>query len=450
MDRWTRFSVLAFWGRIILFSIIVTQAFSYALGASRQSEYQKSLAELAQMVGLETDSNSLDIVDQYFRLPPHPELLSIEAQKLLIEGQAISRWSAQLNEYLDLLDILYSDLPAKEKKLQQKTFDRDKLSVRDLRVEINRYLLGIHPQFRFLEIDSLQKLYQGQGIQVAVFDVFDEELLIAQRQLYPKARIMPTQFHGNPVSLNHGNTVIDVLLTLMPALDIIPIAADSISYTEALRSINAQPQIDIVNMSRAFAQAKGKPTLEPHFAEQLKILVQNKILCKASGNTGTDFDGNLSPIRKAKNLGPVNNLFSYDINLIKEFFTQSDDQSNLTLLAINLDSFAEETALSATVPGAQTDIQQHSLAIPADAVWSPATQSFESGSSFAAPQLAALSALLLQSLKQHQPTLDSLQQKQAVVKALLQTAQLSAHGSLEWGQGIPSAERAINQLTRAE
>ena len=413
--------------------------------SSSSTAYLRALEDMAQIVGFEVDGELRTQIEQFAKLPKQPEKLDLKQQKQLIINSGISRWSGQINEYLSLLAILFADLSGVEQKLRQKDFDSNQQVIEDWRAAINAYLLPILPQYQTLDVAGLLLKYQGKRIKIAVFDLFDAEILNKQKRLFPKAKINELKNFGNPVSMLHGNTVIDVLLSVAPELEIIPIAADAKAYAKALNFINEQNDIDIVNMSRTFAQAKTSQTMDTHFAQELTRLVQSKILCKALGNTGTDLDGQLSTVRTAKQLGPVHNLFSYDINLIKEFANSLQPANSLWLLAINLDSFADDTSLTATIPGAHARVQEHSLAVPADPVWSPSVEALEAGSSFAAPQLAALSARLLQRLLDKNPQMDRLEAKQRVVESILSSAELGSHTAFDWGRGVPSAARALDQ-----
>ncbi|MCX6128313.1 MAG: hypothetical protein NTX25_04520, partial [Proteobacteria bacterium] len=272
---------------------------------------------------------------------------------------------------------------------------------------------------------------------VVVFDVFDLALLDKQRLKYSRAKIHLPKIFGNPLELSHGNTIIDILLEIAPDAEIITIWSDVKSYPEAMQYIVDQSDIDIVNFSRAFPENAQLKVIEPVFKEAFNQFVQQGILIKALGNTGTDLSGSLNHRRTELELGPVNNIASYDIKLLMDLYKNSDHQ-DLAIFAANLTIFADDIALTATVPGKFLPIQRRTLAIPAEGVYSPSTETFESGSSFAAPQLSALAALLLEARRKQAPTETLADSRRYVHQELLQNAQLGQHSAEEWGRGLPT------------
>ena len=248
--------------------------------------------------------------------------------------------------------------------------------------------------------------------------------------------------------MNHGNSVIDVILSLAPQASIVPFTADQATYNTAFAAISARLDIDIVNISRTLLGAKDG-SLDPLFASTLDQLVQTKILTKALGNTGTDLDGSLTKLRQSLSLGPVDNLFAYDAALIQSWLQRagaSKLSGAMILLAVNLDPFGQQIALTATVPGQNPLAQGNALGAPSDGIFSFATDNFESGSSFAAPVLAGLSALLLAEEKILKPDALGPAARQRVVATLKDTARLYTLGPEDAGKGIPQGDDALKSL----
>jgi len=137
---------------------------------------------------------------------------------------------------------------------------------------------------------------------------------------------------------------------------------------------------------------------------------------------------------------------------------EQDDLANL-ILAINYGVHGRSLARSATTPGAHAGAQRRGLGAPANGVYCEITDKFESGSSFGAPQIAALAAMIIENLAAAQtPQLESAhhheqqQQQQAsrshhcaiACAALLTTAR--RHEGLceeEGGRGIAQGGPAL-------
>jgi len=111
------------------------------------------------------------------------------------------------------------------------------------------------------------------------------------------------------------------------------------------------------------------------------------------------------------------------------------------MFALNLSLYADDIALSASIPGSLVSIQKRSLAVPAEGVWSPSTGAFESGSSFAAPQIVAMTALLLQA--ERETNKDLIATRKEALNALKSSADRKGHLPSEWGLGLPSADHAV-------
>lgn len=429
--------------RSLLFLIALLFFSSRSSAETQSNPTVKSLQDLAAMNGFEADPELVSMVENFYALPDASKLSDAEKESLF-EERSIALWSSSLVEFIGLADILFQDIPPGDKAVLEGRYQANRKTLKDFQTKLNAYVFAIHPGYRALDASELQKNFRGRGIKIAVFDVFDRDLLLQQRLMYPAALIQAPLNFGRPVELNHGNTVIDVILSLAPEAEIIPVSADSATYTQALQAIVARPDIDIVNMSRAFAEEKNGSRMDKDFKTALQSLVKTRILVKSLGNSGSDLDGVLNPRRQAEGLGPVNNLFTYDLSLIKDLY-QETNPGDLLLFAMNLSLFASDLALSATIPGDVAPVAERCLAIPAEGVWSPVTETFESGSSFAAPQVSALAALLLEAVRNSQNS-GSAGAKQRVVHLLKASADRKGHSIHDWGLGIPSGKKSFEAL----
>lgn len=355
------------------------------------------------------------------------------------------KWGNTITEFTDLITLIFSFQDADYQAANQPAFDESLGIVNFFRNDINKVVQDNHPGFN-IKHKKLTKHFTGKGIKVAVFDVFDATIYHKQNLQYAQATFEPIHSFGDPVSLNHGNSVVDVLLQIAPEITIVPVAAESSTYIDAMNYLLSREDIHIINMSRAFAEKDG--TIDPEFSTILQQLLSNKIVTKSLGNTGTDLDGNLSPIRVSQNLPPVGNLFSYDLALIQTFLndTPSHDRSSLQF-AINMESFSEQVSLTATIPGGNTQAIEQSFAIPADAVFSWSTGNFESGSSFAAPQLAAVSALLWEACL-NKGCAEASRIAFQISQTLRFTTRPTCLTQEEVGLGLVHGKRALNQLNR--
>lgn len=353
----------------------------------------------------------------------------------------MNRWGQEITDFLDLATLLLSFQSTEYQQNVQSEFDQAKLIINNLRQKINQLILSVHPGFN-LNNHIISEEYQGLNIKIAVFDPI---LLEQQIEHYPNASIESIQNFGDPVQLNHGNAVIDVILAITPNSTIIPISAESKTYHQAMTYLENRPDINIINMSRAFASLNN--TLDPQFSQQLSDLLRQKIVTKSLGNTGTDLDSNVTSLRQSLGLPSTGNLFSYDLALIKEFLPTINSDPNIDhlLLAINVDTFADQIALSANILGNNPLAVTRSLSTPADAVYTWSTANFESGSSFAAPQLAAISALLWQAYLEQNPLQpqNALNKVTVAIKANVRSTHL---GSFNTGLGLVDADKALQSI----
>ncbi|WP_341662929.1 S8 family serine peptidase, partial [Vibrio sp.] len=348
-------------------------------------------------------------------------------------------WGQKITDFLDLATLLLSFQSEEYQKINQVEFDQAKSTINHLRDTINQLVLSVHPSFD-LNYDTLTNEYKGSNIKIAVFDLFDPELLAKQAEHYPNANIQAIQNFGDPVQLNHGNSVIDVILAIAPQATIIPISAESNTYHQAMAYLESRTDINIINMSRAFLARDNE--LDPLFSQQLSNILSRTIVTKSLGNTGTDLESNVTSLRQSLGLGATGNLFSYDLALVKAFLPSINAYNDHLLLAINLDTFSHQIALSATVPGDNPLAVSTSLSTPADAVYTWSTGNFESGSSFAAPQLAAISALLWQAYRERHPQ-QMPNAASKVTKALKISTRASDLGSSNTGLGLVDADKAL-------
>ncbi|MDN3611449.1 S8 family serine peptidase [Vibrio ostreicida] len=360
----------------------------------------------------------------------------------VINDLNMHRWGQKITDFLDLATLLLSFQSEQYQKSVQLEFDQAKFTINSIRYNINQIVLSVHPSFD-LNNHELKNKYKGSNVNIAVFDLFDPLLLEKQIEHYPSANIEAIQNFGDPVQLNHGNSVIDIILAIAPQATIIPISAESNTYHQAMTYLESRTDIHVINMSRAFSAVDNQ--LDPQFSQQLSNILSRTIVTKSLGNTGTDLDENVTPLRQSLDLEATGNLFSYDLALIKEFLPTINTNTDNLLLAINLDTFAHQIALSATIPGHNTLAISRSLSIPADAVYTWSTGNFESGSSFAAPQLAAISALLWQAYLENHPQ-QATHGPNKVAQALKINTRPSDLGSFNTGLGLVDADKALEYL----
>lgn len=394
----------------------------------------ESLNALSEVHGFSADEELVSVIQTFEELPA-AETLSDSVKESLLEDQNIALRSSRLKEFIDLIEVLWNDLPSSETMRLKPHLNTAHSYLRSM----NLYIKSIHPGYQFLELDALSE-FQGAGIRVAVFDLFDSGILMEQQTRYPSAKIHPLQSFGKPVELSHGNTVIDIILTLAPRAEIFPVSSDTQGYRAAFKFM-AEADFDILNMSRSFLPDSSQSVVDPAFKMSLEELSQKTLIVKSLGNTGSDLDGKLNPRREAEGLGPLNNLFAYDSLLIKDYYRYRNDDDFL-LFAMNLSLFGKDIARSATIAGDFSPVATRTLAAPAEGVYSLSTESFESGSSFAAPQITAVAALLLEAASAHHLR----EPKKRVVRALKR----SAEGPELWGAGKVSASRAWIEMQKRE
>ncbi|WP_027709463.1 S8/S53 family peptidase [Zooshikella ganghwensis] len=366
-----------------------------------------------------------------------------EKARYLMYKLNMHQWGNKITEFKNMVELLFSFETEAYQAENRYAVQAALHTLTQFKTSINSLVSQYHPGFN-LESQWLTSQYQGDGITIAVIDVFEPALLDKQRTHYPQAHIEPVQAFGNPVSLNHGNSVIDVILTIAPHATIVPISAEAKTYNQAMTYLLTRNDVLIVNMSRGFAEKEGE--LDTTFATLLKKTLVSKIVIKSLGNTGTDLDGSVTPLRQRLGLSDTGNLFAYDLQLIKTFVSSAEYEkyaSNL-VFAINLNTFADEVALSATIPGQNNLVAYQSFGIPAEAVYSWATDNYESGSSFAAPQLTAVIALLLQA--EQQKAGQFTYGIERIVGALKQTARCSVLDSRESGLGLVNGDKALTFL----
>ncbi|MDE1461391.1 S8 family serine peptidase [Spartinivicinus sp. A2-2] len=354
-------------------------------------------------------------------------------------------WTNTINEFKSLVLLVYSFLPAEQQAQYRPQLNQAITTLVSLHNNIKNIIWDAHPGSSKINIKLLQKNFTGTNTKIAVFDLFEESLLATQRQQH-NTSIEKSQVFGNPVEMSHGNAVIDIILSIAPNAKVIPISADTKNYNQALKFIISQQDVTVVNMSRAFLEKQNK--LDPTFQKLLITLAQQSIITKSLGNCGTDLFGKLSPIRQRLGLGEVGAITCYDTKLINQFLTDpfsSQYQQNI-LYAINVTPFADQTSLTATVPGNLPQAQLHSIAIPAEGVYTTITDNFESGSSFAAPQLAAVIALLYQASHQNHPYQDKSFHLWQVIQAIKETTNNKIKNSNEFGLGLLNGDKAVKFL----
>ncbi|MEI6790664.1 MAG: hypothetical protein WCK42_05745 [Myxococcaceae bacterium] len=381
-------------------------------------EVEKAFNELETINGFMAENETKRIVPAFYTLPLLPMGSVIQD---LFEKDNIAEWSRSISEFISLSTLLFEDRPLVEQKHLQREFIDYLNTLYLFQHEITRYVLKIHPGPSLLGIDNLIAQFRGRGIRIGVFDVFDPSLFPEQIKKYPNARILNPIIFGDPIKMSHGNTVIDIILRLAPEAEIVPISSDIKSYAKAMWEISDHLELDILNISRAFPEDPVTKSLDVSFKKALRVFSKDAIVVKALGNTGTDLFGALNHRRIQMGLGPVSNITSYDLHLIRELYGEGETNiSNLELFALNRSLFSKDIALTATVPGSFLPVQERTLGVPAESVYSPSTDTFESGSSFAAPQITAWLALLLEARQNRYPLEPKVERRQAVYEEIRQ------------------------------
>ena len=427
-------------------------------GANGLKVWQASLWDLRQLIGMQTDDHAPqdpDDLEVLLNRLKDERLTVLHADALahvVLDSLELQKIGGAITDFLGLADILWQDREASFRTAHAAVYEEDVRSLHAARQTVNQFVQALHPGLATLSADKLRQAAKGSGIVVGVFDLFDDDLLAKQRHDYGSALIEPVSRLGNPPRLDHGNAVIDTILSLAPAVTIVPVSADAAHYNNGFAALSSRDDIAIINISRGFA-VDSDGTLNTAFTQQLQSIVKSKIITKAIGNTGTDLSNNLTEVRRAAHLGSVGSLASYDLALIRQVLatvsaTESPGSSaDLLLLAINVGPFADRLALSATIPGDSDRAQDRSFGLPADGVYAASTAEFVSGSSFAAPMLAGLSALLLDAAHQDHPNEDSRCQRRAVTEALKATADRTGLLRGEVGRGVPRGDAAWHALT---
>ena len=401
------------------------------------TDYESAVTKIATLTGMSADSDLDQALAKYCSLSI-PSEVEPKFGRLLLDDLMAQKWGGEITDFVATADLLFQDNEPKFKQENDAAFRAAKDILEKLRQSINRLVGKYNPGFVLLDAAELRGKHQGKGIVVAVFDVFEDEQLSKQRDFYKGAQIEPLARFGNPVGLNHGNIVVDVLLAIAPRLTIVPVSATAAKYNEGMRFIVGRGDVAIVNMSRAFLGTEKDSAVDPEFATLIDQMSREKIVIKALGNTGADLSGALNSRRQAAGLGPVGDLTTYDSSLIKSYLERVTNQSMAApylIFAENMTVFADQISLTATVPGGNEAAQRRTIGAPADGVFSWSTDNFEAGSSFAAPQLSAISALLVEACTKvraaaRQQCLDS------VITAMKRSAQRPA-GT---GAGLSPAE----------
>ncbi|SMF57040.1 S8/S53 family peptidase [Pseudobacteriovorax antillogorgiicola] len=402
------------------------------------SSYRSAIKELKTLAQLPGEDPVTPLIDSFETYQKAIQNLK-DPQKAVFEEWRMQEWGNRITEFVSLATLLFSFQNPDFQEMNASKFDQASQSVARFRRTVNEFIRTYHPGLS-VGIDELPSHLNGRGITIAVFDVFEPDLLAKQRGYYSQGTIEDLVSFGDPVALNHGNSVIDIILSIAPKARIVPIASDSSNYGQAIQWISTRDDITIVNMSRAFAEQNGK--LDPQFSLALQKVLDSKIVSKSLGNTGTDLLGNLSPIREELNLPPLGSLFSYDLKLIDEFVSSHQKTSSNLLFSINLALSKEQTARTATVPGDHTGVQDQSFGIAADGIYTWSTNNFEAGSSFAAPQLTGVVALLLD----HQLRAHGKLKPNLVAQALKATVQEGQLGPEQTGRGLLHAGDAWRWL----
>lgn len=350
------------------------------------------------------------------------------------------RMQSQVNDWLGIIEIVLNPVPD---SINHKMAGY----IRQMTTTLSRSLLKAHPGLELIRSNNLRQSFTGQSIDIAVVDTFDDSEMELLRQRYPDATIKEIKNFGNPVRLNHGVIVIEKILEIAPGATIYPVSYESGFAEDAADYLTEQNHIFLINYSRGFPDfTTGGSELRQKF----RTLSENKIIVKAIGNHGLTLDGSLTQERSSRNLDPVGSFDQDDIHQIS-FFLKTFDVQDLfpgIILALNAKIFDTSLSLTTGAPGHQALAQSVSLAVPADGLWSEVSRQFESGTSFAAPQITGVLALLSQSLmkqgssEHHLPDIFKLS-----AQALLQTASRESGTADQTGRGWINGDMAFRHLS---
>ena len=115
--------------------------------------------------------------------------------------------------------------------------------------KVNNLFRLFFPEAPLYRSETVRTISDGAGVTVAVFDNFEEDILERQRKLRPSADIHSMVRFGNPVSLSHGNSVVDILLNTAPGAVVIPVSAEPDNTKDALKYILNNPAA-LISLSR--------------------------------------------------------------------------------------------------------------------------------------------------------------------------------------------------------
>ncbi len=429
--------LLLFWSFLVFFFMFLASkaAFSFIQNPNfeKDSSYILAVSNICRINHVPLEDGLIAMIKQNDAVVLPDDIEKI--QDLLFNQVRIQNFGNDVSEFIATMDLLFSFKEIEEQQRYLQPFLDARAKLEAWRHRVNQRVRKYHPGYQ-LHTENTARQYKGRGITIAVFDLFEPEILEQQRTKQPSARIMPLIRFGNPVRQEHGNAVIDIILSLAPQADILPVSADHRHENEAMQYLRDRQDVHIINMSRAFSEKNKK--IDPDYATLLSEILQDKIVVKSLGNTGTDLYGTLTPLRKEKNLPIPGNPFSYDLKLIREFMSTS--ASPRLLFAINSNLTQNQIALTATIPGKFEAVARQSFAISGDGVFSQSSGNYESGSSFSAPQLTAVCALLWEALLQKNNAAPA----SRIVMALSQTAEpLKQMDSSTTGLGNIHADHAL-------
>ncbi|WP_299588511.1 hypothetical protein [uncultured Microbulbifer sp.] len=426
---------------IIAILLVVFSLKVFASGLSVE-QARESLGTIKELTPWPWEEPVTPILDEYLSAD-FDQYQGWAKSMYMVDELKMHKWGQSITEFIVLAELLYTFQPEDYQVENKHAFEAAITQLDLFRLELNDFLYPYVPGYN-LKQHNLVRHFDGEGIVIAVFDLFDPARLEEQRAQH--ANIEAEVQFGDPITFLHGNTVIDIILDLAPKATIVPVSTESKTYNEAMAYIRNRDDISVINMSRAFHITSDQ--LDPEFAEHLSHILQSKIFTKSIGNTGTDLDGENSDVRKRLGLPPLGSFFTYDLALIKAFLAQNQSVpgSQNLMFAINLQPFSDQVSLTATVPGYNELAIKRSFAISGDAVFSASSHNFESGSSFAAPQLAAISALLLNAADYY--GYSEAEAVPIVVQSLQKTARHSHLGSNNTGLGFVDAHKALINLKR--
>eukprot|EP00164_Ancoracysta_twista_P014623 GFYU01023889.1.p1 GENE.GFYU01023889.1~~GFYU01023889.1.p1 ORF type:complete len:570 (-),score=105.17 GFYU01023889.1:72-1781(-) len=229
-------------------------------------------------------------------------------------------------------------------------------------------------------------------LTVAVIDQFDDDLVAKQ---LPGTTV--TRLDGP--SSDHGNGVLDVMLSLVPK-DCVKFKLFTAmkNITTALDMMADDATVDLVNESEGW-QFLTKGIDADKYEAALKKMMQRKMYFKPMGNEGVDYTTHPPYYNRTRTSGSIGSDDADNIPYLVSDWTQQDQHMYHIVFGINFRSDLSELSAHASAPGTLPPLQALGMAAPGTFYFA-LTDAVESGSSYVAPLLGAVCTVLLTHLSQ--------------------------------------------------